>query len=252
MSLATDTTQKDKKYVITFIIAALLFFVLFSINVLRYIYLGIFDGPPSFFYLMIIAIIYGRTKPTYDVAVERRAFRIVKHGIFGKTTVYEIPYRDIMGIFHYKPELVRSVKFRYTYRLNSALDSRTMWTLAWRRQEDNGKENNVRIYFKASKEVIRALSDKLPGKVDVPENLVNLEILAREGSVTYSPQDLKKAEELILEQEERMQNKKLKKQHKLAHNEAETPAPAQASTDIAQAAPTVEAVVEDKEASAKE
>lgn len=199
MSIAADTSKRNKKNIIAFIVVGLVFFGLFVANIARYFYLGAFDPVATFFYLMIMVIVYGRTKPTYDVSVERKYFKIVKHGLFGKNKVFEIPYREIAGIFVYKPELVRSVKFRHTYRMNSALDNRTVWTLAWRRPKKNSSEDeNVRIYFKASKEVIAALSDKLPNKVAVPENLVNLEILKREGSISHNDEVIKRAEAEML------------------------------------------------------
>ena len=140
MSLAVDTTKRSKKYVITYTVVGIACFVMFIVSILRYVYLNVLEPVPIFFYAMLVWILLLRCKPTYDISVERKYLRIVKHTIWGKTKVYEIPYREIAAIFSYQPKLMRTVKFRYSYRLNSALDARTLWTLAWRRRFDDGSE----------------------------------------------------------------------------------------------------------------
>ena len=90
---------------------------------------------------------------------------------------------------------MRTVKFRYSYRLNSALDARTLWTLAWRRSFDDGSEANVRIYFKASKEVMDALAEKMPNRVNVPEELADFNMLVKEGVIVNNERKLRKLKE---------------------------------------------------------
>lgn len=199
MSLAVDTTKRSKKYVIVYSVVALIFFGLLIVNILRYYYLGLLDPVAIFFYAMIIWILFLRCKPTYDVSVERKFLRIVKHTVWGKTKVFEIPYREIAGIFSYQPKLMRTVKFRYSYRLNSALDARVLWTLAWRRQMEGGNEANVRIYFKASKQVMQALAEKMPNRVDVPEEMADFNMLVKEGVIVNNERKLKEAEAQILD-----------------------------------------------------
>jgi len=148
---------------------------------------------------MLVWILLLRCKPTYDISVERKYLRIVKHTIWGKTKVYEIPYREIAAIFSYQPKLMRTVKFRYSYRLNSALDARTLWTLAWRRRFDDGSEANVRIYFKASKQVMDALAEKMPNRVNVPEELADFNMLVKEGVIVNNERKLREAEAEILD-----------------------------------------------------
>lgn len=198
MSLAVDTTKRNKKYIIVYSAVSILFLFLFGANIMRFYYMGAFDPVSTFFYAMIVWIIFLRCKPTYDVSVERKYLKIVKHTVFGTTKVFEIPYREIAGIFSYQPKLMRTIKFRYSYRLNSALDGRLLWTLAWRRQMDNGNEVNVRIYFKASKQVMAALSEKMPNRVDVPEDLVDLNMLVKEGVIVNKQKQVKEAEAQIL------------------------------------------------------
>lgn len=198
MSLAVDTTKRSKKYMIVYGVVTVIFLALFAANILRYYYLGSIDPVATFFYIMIAWIIVLRCKPTYDISVERKYMKIVKHTVFGGTKVYEIPYREIAGIFNYQPKLMRTVKFRYSYRLNSALDGRTLWTLAWRRPMAGGNETNVRIYFKASKQVMDALKEKMPNRVDVPEDLADLNMLVKEGVIVNKQKAVKEAEAQLL------------------------------------------------------
>ena len=197
MSLAVDTTKRSKKYVITYTVVGIACFVMFIVSILRYVYLNVLEPVPIFFYAMLVWILLLRCKPTYDISVERKYLRIVKHTIWGKTKVYEIPYREIAAIFSY--QLMRTVKFRYSYRLNSALDARTLWTLAWRRRFDDGSEANVRIYFKASKQVMDALAEKMPNRVNVPEELADFNMLVKEGVIVNNERKLREAEAEILD-----------------------------------------------------
>lgn len=199
MSLAVDTTKRSKKYVIVYSIVALACFVMFVVSIMRYYYLNIMEPVAIFFYAMLIWIIFLRCKPTYDISVERKFLKIVKHTVWGKTQVYEIPYREIAGIFSYTPKLMRSIKFRYSYRLNSALDPRTVWTLAWRRSFENGNEANVRIYFKASKQVMQALAEKMPNGVDVPEEMADFNMFVKAGVIVPSQTKIREAEAEILD-----------------------------------------------------
>lgn len=199
MSLAVDTTKRSKKYVITYTVVGIACFVMFIVSILRYVYLNVLEPVPIFFYAMLVWILLLRCKPTYDISVERKYLRIVKHTIWGKTKVYEIPYREIAAIFSYQPKLMRTVKFRYSYRLNSALDARTLWTLAWRRRFDDGSEANVRIYFKASKQVMDALAEKMPNRVNVPEELADFNMLVKEGVIVNNERKLREAEAEILD-----------------------------------------------------
>ncbi len=198
MSLAVDTTKRSKKYMIVYGVVTVIFLILFAAQIMRYYYMGALDPVATFFYIMIAWIIVLRCKPTYDISVERKYFKIVKHTVFGKAKVYEIPYREIAGIFSYQPKLMRTVKFRYSYRLNSALDPRLLWTLAWRKPLDDGNETNVRIYFKASKQVMDALREKMPNRVDVPEDLVDLNMLVKEGVIVNKQKAVRQAEAQLL------------------------------------------------------
>ena len=89
MSLAVDTTKRNKKYIIVYSAVSILFLFLFGANIMRFYYMGAFDPVSTFFYAMIVWIIFLRCKPTYDVSVERKYLKIVKHTVFGTTKVDE-------------------------------------------------------------------------------------------------------------------------------------------------------------------
>ena len=81
MSLAVDTTKRSKKYVITYTVVGIACFVMFIVSILRYVYLNVLEPVPIFFYAMLVWILLLRCKPTYDISVERKYLRIVKHTI---------------------------------------------------------------------------------------------------------------------------------------------------------------------------
>jgi hypothetical protein len=127
--------------------------------------------------IILVALIersYGRY--TYDA--DGKGLNIVKSGFFG-TRVFEVPYRQVAGIYLYKAKMIGYLKFRRTFRLHSALDAGKVWTIAYR-VDNKGKEVNERIYFKPSDDMLKFLSDKMPGKVMVPETQVITEVLSKE------------------------------------------------------------------------
>jgi len=93
------------------------------------------------------------------------------------TKAYEVAYKDISGIYNYKTNLVHVIKFRRTFRLNSALDNRPVWVMAYTAPGNRGKMENRRIFFKASDELLNLLAEKMPNRVKVKEEQVVLDIL---------------------------------------------------------------------------
>ena len=71
--------------------------------------------------------------------------------------------------------------------------------MAWRRRFDDGSEANVRIYFKASKQVMDALAEKMPNRVNVPEELADFNMLVKEGVIVNNERKLREAEAEILD-----------------------------------------------------
>jgi len=64
--------------------------------------------------------------------------------------------------------------------MNSALDSRTVWILAYRTANKKGKMENRRLFIKTSNEMLDALAQKLPNKIRVTEEQVAIDYLKLE------------------------------------------------------------------------
>ena len=167
--MVTDISEVTKKNVIVVLISAVLFIALLGFSIYKWVVYGIKQPMEIFINLMFLFVLLTRVQPRYIVEVDRNVLRFIKKSWLG-TKMYEIPYKDIFGIYRYKAQLIRSVSYRHTYRLNSMLDNRTVWGLSYRLPNKKGKMENLRIYFKASEEVFAALSEKIPNKVKIKEN----------------------------------------------------------------------------------
>ncbi len=119
--------------------------------------------------IMIAAWVIWRSGSKYTYEADKKMLRITKTGLFGGKKVYEVPYRDIDGIFPYQPKLMSIIKTRRTFRLHSALDGRPVWAVAYEVPGRKGKAENRRIYFKPSEKMIALLEEKMPSKVKVTE-----------------------------------------------------------------------------------
>ncbi len=130
--------------------------------------------------IIIAGWVISRAASKFTYEVDKKALRIVKTGLFGGTKTFEIPYRDIDGIYYYEPKLMSIIKFRHTYRLHSALDGRPVWVIAYEAQGRGGKTENRRIYFKPSDVMLELLHEKMPSKVKVTEEDIFAQKVAKE------------------------------------------------------------------------
>ena len=106
-----------------------------------------------FINLMFAYVLIERAQAKYFCELDKRRIRFTKKSLLGTQTI-EVAYKDISGIYDYKTKLVSVIKFRRTYRLNSALDNRPVWVIAYSVPGKRGKMENRRIFFKASDEFI--------------------------------------------------------------------------------------------------
>jgi hypothetical protein len=104
--------------------------------------------------------------------------RFTRTGLFGGVKVYEVPYRDIDGIFPYQPKLMSIIKTRRTFRLHSALAARPVWAIAYEATGRKGRRENRRIYFKPGEGMLAFLHTRLPDRVWATEE----EVFARKVS----------------------------------------------------------------------
>lgn len=119
--------------------------------------------------IMIAAWVIWRAANKYTYEADKKMLRFTKIGLFGGEKTFEVPYRDIDGIFPYRPKLMSIIKTRRTFRLHSALDGRPVWAIAYEATGRGGKPENRRIYFKPSEEMLALLEEKMPSKVKVTE-----------------------------------------------------------------------------------
>ena len=121
--------------------------------------------------LIIVFALLDRAQGRYEYEADARCIKFRKRSWLGPKEV-EVSYRDIIGIYKYKAKLIGYLKFRRTYRLNSALDGRMVWAIAYKVGVSGKPEHYERIYFKPSDEMLQYLSERMPGKVMVPETQV--------------------------------------------------------------------------------
>lgn len=156
---------------------------LFALLTAFALYKWIVKGWPNlmevFFDIFLALVIVERAQSRYVYEAGRKGMSFTKHSWLGRRE-YEVAYRDVMGVYLYKPKLFGILGFRRTYRLHSALDARDVWTVAYKARGWFGKEENRRIYFKPSPAMLSLLQDRMPKKVIVPEEQVVVNEIKRE------------------------------------------------------------------------
>ncbi len=174
----SDQTIIGKNNVVIALVSTMALIGMVGFSIYRYMDIGFFSRAELLAEIMLIFFFAGRIKPKYTVELCGKELRFTKRGWWGQG-LYEVSCRDILGIYRYAPRLVNPVRFRRTYRLHSALDPRAVWTLAYR-VEQTGKSANQRIYFKADSDFLRALNEKMPGKVSIEEAEVIKDVILSE------------------------------------------------------------------------
>ncbi len=172
-------SEITKKNAIIMAIAVAIFAVLVIFSLYKWLVLGSFKPLELMSEGLVLFVLLERIAAKYTYEMDKKVLRLTKRGLLGKIT-HEVPYRDIFGIYRYKPQLIGVIKFRRTYRFNSALDGRDVWTLAYTAPGFRGKIENRRFYFKPGSEFLAALQVKLPEKVMVPEEEVIRTALSKE------------------------------------------------------------------------
>lgn len=174
----SETSQIHKKNRRVITIAILAFSMLLAFSAYKWVVVGIRQPVELFFNVMFIFVLFERAQAKYICELTKQTIRITKKSLVGSKT-YEVNYKDISGIYNYKTGLVHVIKFRRTYRLNSALDNRPVWVMAYEVPGKGGKVENHRIFFKASDELLNLLDEKMPNRVRLTEEQVALNILKK-------------------------------------------------------------------------
>lgn len=175
-TLFVEKSQAHKKNKIIIGVVVLGVTLLFVFSIYKWVVLGIRNPIEVFINLMFAYVLFERAQAKYICELGKQSITFTKQGLWG-TQTYEVAYKDISGIYGYKTKLVQVIKFRRTYRLNSALDNRPVWVLAYSVPGNRGKMENRRIYFKASDELLNLMSEKMPNRVRVKEEQVVLAMI---------------------------------------------------------------------------
>ena len=176
MKLLTEASQVTKRNLI-YVGAGIVFFIaLLVFDIYKWVVHRIYLPMEIFFAVMFLLVLIERAKPQYVYEMKQKSLCLTKYGLFGKK-ILEVNYKDIVGIYNYKPQLISVIKFRHTYRMHSSLDGRNVWTLAYTVLNKKGKKENIRIYFKPSETMLQALREIMPSKVKVTENKVVLDMI---------------------------------------------------------------------------
>lgn len=176
MKLLTEASQISRKNVL-YVGAGIAFFIaLLIFDVYKWVVYRIYLPMEIFFGVMFLLVLIERAKPRYVYEMQQKSLFLTKYGLFGKK-ILEVNYKDVVGIYNYKPQLISVIKFRHTYRMHSSLDGRNVWTIAYTVLNNKGKKENIRIYFKPSEAMLQALREIMPSKVKVSENKVVLDMI---------------------------------------------------------------------------
>lgn len=172
-------SEASKKNLIVMSVAAAAFAILVIFSLYKWFALNLFQPIELMSEALVLFVLIERMTAKYTYQLNKNSLTLTKKGLMGIVT-HEVAFRDIFGIYRYKPQLIGVIKFRRTYRFNSALDAREVWTLAYTAQGFKGKPENRRFYFKPGDSLLTALKAKMPAKVMVPEEQVIKEVLTKE------------------------------------------------------------------------
>jgi hypothetical protein len=160
----------DKKYALVISVAMGFFALLACFSLYKWFFFHIKQPAELFFAIMFLFVLLERARAKYTYEAHDKHIRFIKHGLLN-TKEYEVPYKSILGIYLYKPQLISAIQYRKTFRLHSALERKDVWTLAHEVTDPNGKKVNYRIFFKPNDDMLTLFEEILPGKVihqDVP------------------------------------------------------------------------------------
>ncbi len=165
-----EKSRRDSQAVKGVLIATAVLLAMIGFTIYRLFDIGYFSRIRLEIYaeLVLSGLLILRCYPTYEYRLTPKSLQISRYGLLGKKE-YEVFYKDVFELYRYKAQLGGSItKFRRTFRVNSALDSRNVWVLAYTFAKKKGSENR-RLYMKMDDEFLFALNKKLPAKVRIPE-----------------------------------------------------------------------------------
>ncbi len=106
-------------------------------------------------------------KATYEYELTDDALIINEKSLFSNKH-FEIPYEEINGLHYFKNKLIKPISYRYTYRMYSKLDGRTIWSLVYNIPGKKGNKTG-RILMKASEEFLETFAARVPDRIRISE-----------------------------------------------------------------------------------
>lgn len=158
-----EHSTRDSRAVKGVLLAAIILLAMICFTIYRILDIGFFARLRLEIYaeLVLTGLLILRCYPKYTYSLSSKYILVTKKGLFGSTT-HKVFYNEVFGLTRYKAQLGGSfIKFRRTFRVNSALDGRDIWVLAYTFPKKKGSENR-RMYMKMSEEFLLALNKKLP------------------------------------------------------------------------------------------
>lgn len=164
-----EKSQVDRKNAIVLGVPIAYFLVMTLLSVYAWIKYGIVKPMDLFVYILFLAVLVERAAGKYTYEVDDIFLTVTKSSIILPAKTFQVSLKEILGVYRYKAKLVGLMKFRHTDRLHSALDGRSVWTVAYTGTDKKGKVENNRMYIKPSDELLDFLQSKIPGRVKVTE-----------------------------------------------------------------------------------
>lgn len=190
-NVTVHSTVTRKNAIIMWSLVAF-FLALMAFDLYAWLVKGYFHATEIIFGLIVLFVMLERMSAKYTYEVGRKSILFTKQGLFGRKSVHEVSYKDIFGIYRYKAKLIGYIKFRRTFRLNSAMDGRDVWVLGYEVQDAKGKKQNHRVYFKPTAVMLAELDKKLPGKLHGTEEHTITEMIKEEVKAEQDNEDPKK------------------------------------------------------------
>ena len=178
-NFVVHSTVTKKNAIIMWALVAF-FLALLAFDLYAWVVKGYFHATEVVFGFIVLLIIFERMSAKYIYELGKKSLVFTKVGTFGRKSVHEVAYKDVFGIYLYKAKLIGYIKFRRTFRLNSAMDGRDVWVLGYEVRDEKGKKENHRVYFKPTAAMLAELEKKLPGKVHGTEEMTITEMLKEE------------------------------------------------------------------------
>ena len=133
--------------------------------------------------MMLSGFLIQRVTTYAKIEFNKKSITFYKKSFFLFSESINVEVKNIIGIYPYSTSLVKIMKYRKKLRLNSALDNRDVWIIAYKEEKEKkgffkqlfGKSKKINaIFFKPSLEFLDLIRNSHPSKVKNTEAEVAL------------------------------------------------------------------------------